>query len=85
MVFKGIMPNTVTAKVTSVKKSLFKALQYEIPEIELDTIHANDATICFGSGIPLSLIGIVQVFTLVGSTNFMLLINLPHFFFIVKI
>ncbi len=41
-----------------------------MPEIKLDTTRANEATICFGSGLPLSSIGTVQVFTLVGTANF---------------
>ena len=39
-------------------------------KIELDTNHANKATIYFGSGIPFRLIDIVQVFTFVGTINF---------------
>lgn len=39
-------------------------------KIELDTIYASKATICFGSGIFLSSIYIIQVFTPVGITNF---------------
>ena len=69
-VFQGIMPDTGAAKVSTAGKSQFKALQREMPEIELDTTRANEATICFGSGMPLSSIGTVQVFTPVGTTNF---------------
>lgn len=64
------MPNTGVAKVSTVEKSKFKALQHEMPKIELNTTHTNKAIICFGSGMPLSLIGIVQVFTLVGIISF---------------
>ena len=69
-VFQGIMPDTGAAKVSTAGKSQFKALQCEMPEIELDTTCANEATICFGSGMPLSSIGTVQVFIPVGITNF---------------
>lgn len=55
-VFQGIMPNTGTTKVLRDRKSQFKALQYEMAEIKLDTIRANEATICFRSGMLLSLI-----------------------------
>ena len=69
-VFQGIMPDTGAAKVSTAGKSQFKALQREMPEIELDTTRANEATICFGSGLPLSSIGTVQVLTPVGTANF---------------
>ena len=69
-VCQSIMPDTGAAKVSTAEKSQFKALQYEMPEIELDTTRANEATICFGSGMLLSSIGIVQVFTPIGTTNF---------------
>ncbi len=41
-----------------------------MPEIELDITHANEATICFGSGLPLSSIDTVQVLTPIGTANF---------------
>lgn len=41
-----------------------------MPEIELDTIRANKITIFFRNKIFLHLIGTVQVFTPVGTTNF---------------
>ena len=41
-----------------------------MPEIELNTTRANEATICFGSRMSLSSIGTVQIFTPVGTTNF---------------
>ena len=41
-----------------------------MPKIELDTIYANETTICFESGMPLSSIDIIQVFISVGITNF---------------
>ncbi len=47
-----------------------------MPEIELDTTHANEATICFGSGLLLSSLGTVQVFTPIGTTNFQV-IDIP--------
>ena len=53
------MPDIGVAKVSTVGKSQFKALQHKIPEIELDTTHANEATICFGSRMLLSSINIV--------------------------
>ena len=53
------MPDIDVAKVSTAGKSEFKALQRKMPEIELDTTRANEATICFGSGMPLSSIGTV--------------------------
>lgn len=53
------MPDTDIAKVSTARASKFKALQYKITEIELDTTHANEATIYFESGLSLSSIGIV--------------------------
>lgn len=41
-----------------------------MPEIELETTCQNEATIYFGSGMHLSSIGMVQLLTLVGTTNF---------------
>lgn len=70
MVFQGIMPDTSITKISSAEKREFKALQYGILKIELDTAHANEATICFRCGMPLSLIGTVQVFTSIGTINF---------------
>ncbi len=64
------MPDTAAAKVSIAGKSQFKALQRKMPEIELDTTRANEATICFRSGLPLCSIDIVQVFTSVGTANF---------------
>lgn len=76
IVFQGIMSNTGAAKVFTARKNQFKALQFEILKIELDTIRANETTICFKSGISLSSISIVQVFILVDTTNFYV-INTP--------
>lgn len=45
-------------------------MQRKIPEIKLDTTHANEANISFGSGIPLNAIGTVQLHTPVGTANF---------------
>ena len=59
IIFQGIMPDTSAAKISIAGKSQFKALQRKMPEIELDTTRTNKATICFGSEIPLSLIGTV--------------------------
>ena len=39
-------------------------------EIELDIIYANEATIFFRSGMYLSSIGTIQVFTPISTTNF---------------
>lgn len=39
-------------------------------ELKLDRTRAKKATICFGSGLPLSSIDIIQVLTPVGTTNF---------------
>ena len=50
-----------------------------MPEIELDTTRANQVTICFGSGIPLSSIGIIQFFTPAGTTNFYI-VDIPTLF-----
>ena len=80
-VFQGIIPNIDAAKVSTAGKSQFKALQREIPEIELKTIHTNKATICFGSGLLLNSIGTVQVFDLLALPTLILLIYLPFFFF----
>ena len=55
-----------------------------MPEIELDTTRANEATICFGNGMPLISIGIVQVFISVGTTNFYVVDTLIPFFFCLK-
>lgn len=58
-VFQGIMPNTSAAKILIVGKNQFKALQFKILEIELDTTYVNEANICFKSRMPLNSIGIV--------------------------
>ena len=79
-VVESILPDTSTAKISTTGKSQFKALQREMPETELDSTHVNEATICFGSGIPLSLIGTVQVFTSVGTTNFNV-VDISTYFF----
>ncbi len=78
-VFQGIMPDTGDAKVSTARKSQFKALQREMLEIELDTTRTNEATIYFGSGLPLSSIGTVQVLTPVGTTNFHV-VDIPTLF-----
>lgn len=70
MIFQGIMPNTSIAKVSTVEKSQFKALQYEMPSIKIDKTCANKATIYFQYRISLSSISIVQVDTLIGMANF---------------
>ncbi len=69
-VFQCIIPDTGAAKVSTAGKSQFKALQHEMPESELDTTRANEATISFGRGIPLSSIGRVQVLISIGTANF---------------
>lgn len=72
------MPNIGTAKVSIARKSQFKAMQYKMPEIKLDTTCANEVTIYFESGIPLSSIDIVQVFISGGITNFHIIdISIP--------
>lgn len=64
------MPDTGIAKVSTAKKSQFKAMQYKMLEIKLDTTCANEITIYFESVIRLSSIGIVQVFISSGIRNF---------------
>ena len=81
-IFQGIMPNTGAAKISIAGKSQFKALQHKIPKFELDTTHANEATICFRSGMPLSFIGTIQVFIPIGITNFYVVDIFTPFFFI---
>ena len=71
-------------KVSIDQKNQFKALPREMPEIELDTIRTNEATICFGSQMPLSSIGTIQVFTPVGTTNFYVIDTLTLFFLCLK-
>lgn len=70
MLFQAIIPNTGDAKVSTTRKSQFKALQNKIPETELDTTYTNKATIYFGSRISLSLIDTIQVLILVGTIKF---------------
>ena len=72
------------AKVSIAGKSQLKALQYKMSEIELDTTHANEATICFESGISLSLISIVQVFKPIGTINFYIVNTFTLFFLYLK-
>lgn len=79
MIFKSIIPNTNDAKVLIERKSQFKALQYKMPEIKLDTTCINKATIGFESRISLSSIDKVQVFGLIGTTNFHI-VNTPILF-----
>ena len=55
-----------------------------MPEIELNTTNANEAIIYFGSGMPLSSIGIVQVFTLINTTSFNIVNKFILFFFYLK-
>ena len=83
-VFQGIMPDTSAAKVSTVEKSQFMALQHKMPEIELDTTRANKATICFGSRMPLSSIGTIQVFTPISTTNFYVVDTPTPFLFCLK-
>ena len=42
-IFPGIMPDTGDTKVSTARKSQFKALQCEMPKIELGTTRANKA------------------------------------------
>lgn len=74
------MPDISAAKVLTAEQSQYKALQCEMLEIEVDIIHAKETIICFGSKMSLSFIGIVQVFILIGITNFYI-INIPTPFF----
>lgn len=78
------MPNTSTTKVLIAKKYQFIALQYKIPEIELDITYTNKAIVSFKSRIPLSLIGIIQVFTLIDTTNFHIINPSISFFLYLK-
>ena len=78
------MPDTGATKVLTAGKCQFKALQCEIPEIELDTTCANEAVIYFKSGISLSSISTVQVITPVGATNFHIVDIPTPFFFCLK-
>lgn len=80
-VFQGIMLDIGVAKDLIAGKSPFKALQFEISKIKLDITYVNKATICFGSGMLLSLISIVQVFTPIGTMNFYI-VNIPTSFFL---
>lgn len=59
-------------------------MQYELPEIELNTTCANKATRCFGSKILLSSIGTIQVFTPISTINFYVVDTLTPFFFCLK-
>lgn len=63
------MPNTSTANVSIAGKIRFKALQRGIPEIKQDITYVNDVIIYFGSGMFLSSIGTIQVFTSISTTN----------------
>ena len=77
------MPDIGTAKVSTARKSQFKTLQCEMPEIELDTTRANGATICFGNKMSLSSISIVQVFTPTDTINFYVIdISIPILFYL---
>ena len=78
------MLDTGTAKVSISRKSQFKALQRKMLETELDTTRANKATICFESGIPLSLIDTIQVFILDGTINFHVIDTSTLFFLCLK-
>lgn len=57
------MPNFGIAKVSIPEKSQFKALEYEMPEIELDRTHTNKAIISIGGRMSLIPIGTIQVLT----------------------
>ena len=78
-VFQSIMSDTGVTKVSIAGKSQFKALEHKMPKIEPDTTHANKATIYFGSELPLSSIGIVQIIISISTANFHD-INTPIFF-----
>lgn len=86
MVFQGIILEISTIKVLTVEKIQFKALHHKMPEIELNITYTIKASICFGSRKLLSLIGIVQIFTLVNITNFYNVnISTPFFLCLKKI
>lgn len=53
------MPDIDVVKVLTAKKIQYKALQHEMPKIELDTTCANEVTIYFRSGILVSSIDTV--------------------------
>ena len=54
-----------------------------MPKIELDITCANEATLYFENIISLSLIGTVQVFISVGTTNFYIIdIHTPFFLYL---
>lgn len=80
-VFQGIISDINLTKILIATKGQLKALQDEIPEIELDITHTNEATICFKSKILLSLINTIQVSALVGMANFYI-IDIPNSFFL---
>lgn len=84
IVFQVIILDIDVVKVPMVGKSQFKALQYEILEIELNTSYGNEASICFGSKLPLSLIDIIQVFIPVGTTSFYIINTFILFFLCLK-
>lgn len=46
-VFQDIIFDISTAKVSTAGKIQFKTLQHEMPKIELDITHINEATIYF--------------------------------------
>ena len=83
-IFQGIMPDTGATKVSTPGKSQFKVLQREMPEIKLDITRANEATICFESGMPLSSINTVQLLTLFGIANFHVVDTSTPFLFCLK-
>lgn len=78
------MPNTEVVKVSTTGKSQFKALQREMPEIEQNMICAIETTICFKSWMSLSLIGIVQLLTLIDIINFYFVDTLTPFLLYLK-
>ena len=83
MLFQGIMLDTGIAKISTTKKSQFKALQCGMSEIELNITCGNEVTICFETGMPLNLIDLIQVFIPVGITNFHIVdTSIPFFLFL---
>jgi len=70
MEFHGLMPDTGAAMVSTGGQPQFRALQREIPSIQLDKAQAGKATVRFGPGQVISSIGVAVVPTPFGSVDF---------------
>lgn len=81
-ILHGIMPDTGIAKVSTAGKSSFKALQHEMPEIKPDITRANEATISFEAKCFWVQLVQLKSIHLLPQQIFMLLIHLPHIFFV---